>query len=153
MIKFLKILPSQMKKLLLIFISLLLVACGSNNSNNNIVTSVLTGKFLDSAVSNLDYKTQTQSGTTNTKGEFNYRAGEIIIFSIGSLDLRSTKATAIITPLTIAATTNINANEVVNIALLLQSLDKDNNHDNGLQITDAAKTRASIMMVIMMVMA
>lgn len=147
-----------MKKLLLIFISLLLVACGSNNSNNNIVTSVLTGKFLDSAVSNLDYKTQTQSTTTNTKGEFNYRAGEIIIFSIGSLDLRSTEATAIITPLTItpltiAATTNINANEVVNIALLLQSLDKDNNHDNGLQITDAAKTRASIMMVIMMVMA
>ncbi len=131
-----------MKKLLLIFVSLLLVACHNDNHNSSADVSI--GKFLDSAaVIGIGYRTETQSGTTTPKGEFTYRPGEMITFFIGSLEFGPAPATAIITPLTIAKTTDINADinteEVVNIALLLESLDADNDHENGLQIAVTAE--------------
>lgn len=102
------------------------------------LAQALTGVFLDAAVSNLSYSTATLSGTTNASGEFQYRAGEMITFSIGNLVLPAVMGSDIITPLTIANTTSLTDNKVINILRLLQSLDADGNAANGISITAAA---------------
>lgn len=133
-----------MKILTLILSSLFLVACGvsSNNSGDGNPTT-LTGVFLDSPVINVDYRTQTQSGTTNLQGEYQYLADETVTFTIGNLKFPPVKADSTVTPLDMAGTQTITADAVVNMIRLLQSLDKDGNPANGIEITDTAKQAAS----------
>ena len=50
---------------------------------------LLTGVFRDSPVHGLEYQTQTVGGLTGEKGEFRYRSGETVTFSIGGLVLGS----------------------------------------------------------------
>lgn len=146
-------------------LSLLLTACGGssssgkNNNQNNQSSSqkssseasstvssssqaaqsqVLTGVFLDSAVGNIGYRTDTLEGFTSASGEFQYRAGELVTFFIGALEFPQVPGAAIITPLEIANTTDIRNPVVINISRLLQSLDKDGDPTNGLTITNEA---------------
>lgn len=108
-------------------------------------TPLVTGVFLDSAVVNIGYRTVTQSGFTNANGEFNYRAGEVITFFIGKLELPGVVASNIITPMDIANTTNLTDNQLVNILRLLQSLDKDGDPSNGIEITAAAIAAGAVL--------
>lgn len=61
----------------------------------------LTGRFCD--VANLDYRTTTVTGATSitgrtdAKGEFEYRAGEEVTFSIGNYFISKTTAKEVIT--------------------------------------------------------
>ena len=107
----------------------LLSACGGGGGTAADLAattpSVSIGIFVDSPVSGISYNTATQSGKTNSKGEFFYVAGENITFSIGSIQLPAVLANATITPLDIAKTTDINQQVVSNILVLLQSLDED----------------------------
>jgi pectate lyase len=146
-------------------LSLLLMACGGssssgkNNNQNNQYSSqkssseassttssssqaaqaqVLTGVFLDAAVGNIGYRTDTLEGVTSAAGEFQYRAGELVTFFIGALEFPQVPGAAIITPLEIANTTDIRNPVVINISRLLQSLDKDGDPGNGLTITNEA---------------
>ncbi len=137
-----------MKRLVfLAFVGMLLVACGGGNSSTNTNSSsnpsTLTGVLLDSAVINVNYKTQTQSGTTNLQGEYQYLADETVTFSIGSLEFPSVEANSTVTILDIAATRIITADSVVNMIRLLQSLDKNNDPLDGIEITDTAKLAAT----------
>ncbi|WP_144207985.1 DM13 domain-containing protein [Shewanella donghaensis] len=136
---------------------LFLVGCGgsSDDSSNSDITSdtatpstpavpttpatptpesptILTGLFLDSAVSGLNYQTASQQGVTNLAGEFSYLADENITFSIGQTVFPALNADAYITPLSVFNTTDINATEVVNTLRLLQSLDSDRDVTNGI---------------------
>ncbi len=80
----------------------LLVGCGGgSDSDNNTSTSqqVETGVFLDSAVSGLHYETDTLSGETNADGEFHYREGEMVTFSIGNIMFGEAMGQATMTPL------------------------------------------------------
>ncbi|HEX7763276.1 MAG TPA: hypothetical protein VF433_06670, partial [Cellvibrio sp.] len=99
---------------------------------------VVTGVFLDAAVANIGYRTETQEGVTNGQGEFSYRVGELITFFIGALELPSVTAKDIVTPLDMASTETLEDNQVINILRLLQSLDKDGDASNGIEITAAA---------------
>jgi pectate lyase len=99
---------------------------------------VATGIFLDAAVANIGYRTATQEGFTNVNGEFNYRLGELITFYIGGLEFPSVMAAEIITPLDIANVQSLEDNQVINILRLLQSLDKDGDASNGIEITAEA---------------
>lgn len=119
-------------------------AAGGDAGGGETKTSApLVGVFIDSAVANIHYLTATQSGVTNSNGEFNYLAGEMVVFSIGDINLPTTIAQPIITPLDIAGTSDATNTTAVNIAQLLQSLDTDSNPDNGIRLAEAAHTAST----------
>ena len=105
--------------------------------------TVYTGIFLDSAVENLNYSTESSSGSTNELGEFSYQLDEKITFSIGNIEFPQVDVAAIITPLTLFDTQDVNDTSVVNMLRLLQSLDLDGDASNGIEISDAAHELAS----------
>jgi len=119
---------------------------GCNDSDNGDPQATLnTGIFIDSPVANLSYQTETQSGTTNSNGEFTYQDGETITFSIGALEFPVVTAADIITPITLAGSTSVTDQKATNIARLLQSLDQDGNPDNGIAIpTNSANIASSV---------
>ncbi|WP_020558686.1 PKD domain-containing protein [Thiofilum flexile] len=136
-------------------------------------SNVLTGKFIASpqGVSGLSYKTATQSGMTNTAGEFKYLAGESISFKVGGIELGQATAQAQLSPfdlvgiknppITAAETSKVlrqmensttpipDANNLpspfevaTNIAAFLQALDTDSNLSNGISIPTPFTTLA-----------
>lgn len=141
-----------------ITIAALLTACGGGSDSAESVTKVdppvtvtpppvevttYTGRFLDAAVSGLNYQTAAEEGITNTEGEFTYRLNENVTFSIGDIVFPETLADAIVTPLEVFSTTNINNTAVVNMLRLLQTLDQDGDLTNGIAITIQAHTQAA----------
>jgi hypothetical protein len=119
----------------------LLAGCGGDDSDpvSPSIPTKNTGMFVDSAVSNVDYPTETLEGTTNSEGEFEYMTGETVTLSLGNLDFPPVAGIRTITPLTLFGTESLTDPSVINMIRLLQSLDKDGNPDNGITITDAAK--------------
>ena len=125
---------------------LLLISCGGGGGTSEEPGSdpnLLVGQFIDSPVANIGYRTETQSGTTNSLGEFEYIEGESITFYIGDLELPTTLAKPIITPLDLAASDDVYNTTVVNISRLLQSLDQDGAPDNGIAVPSTAAAFAS----------
>jgi hypothetical protein len=121
-----------------------LAACGGGGGGSTGGGSAqLTGVFLDSPVAGINYRTDSISGKTNANGEFTYAAGETVVFSIGNVALPSALASATVTPLNLANTTDPNHQVVSNILVLLQSLDSDGDPSNGIQIPNAAHTAAA----------
>ena len=127
---------------LTILMSLFLTGCGAGSDTTTVDSNELpkTGVFVDSPVGGLHYQTDSLSGTTNTMGEFHFYEGETITFSIGAVDLPSTIANSIISPLDLAAADTLSDPIVVNIVRLLQSLDNDEDPTNGISIEDAIHT-------------
>ncbi|HSP11965.1 MAG TPA: hypothetical protein VLO29_05505 [Salegentibacter sp.] len=133
-----------MKKFSLIILSLFLfISCATDDdivdNNQPADPTAVTGVFLDSEVEGLTYTTPTQSGITNSEGEFKYVEGEEILFSVGNIEIGSAEASEVMTPVTIASTTDatVSSQEVMNIAAFLQTLDSDNDPSNGITIEAA----------------
>ena len=128
------------RSLLASAIALSITACGGSDSNSSgsSTNSAQTGVFLDSAVGGVSYKTETEEGKTNEKGEYKFKQGETVTFSIGSLTLPPVKALGVLTPRDIGS-----ADVATLIAQVLQSLDADNDPTNGITINDAVHTAAS----------
>ena len=136
--------------LVTVFIAFCTISCGGGNSDSSSPESVapvvvvvaqptvFTGIFLDSAVEGLSFTTTTNSGITNTLGEFSYQANENITFSIGDISLPAVAANSVLTPLDVMETDDINHPSVVNVLRLLQSLDEDGLADNGIKIPEVA---------------
>ena len=144
--------------LLVSFFFCLLSACGGGGGDGASTTpspvtppvtpspvgpTVLLGVFLDSPVSGISYKTTTQTGTTDINGQFKYVANEAVTFSVGSVTLPSATASAIVTPMDLAKTSDMSNNAVLNMLVLLQSLDQDGIPGNGIQIPSAAVSAAT----------
>ncbi|WP_246841618.1 pectinesterase family protein [Cellvibrio sp. PSBB023] len=117
----------------------------TSSAQSSSLAPVATGIFLDAAVANIGYRTATQEGFTSVNGEFNYRLGELITFFIGGLELPSVMAAEIITPLEIANAQSLEDNQVINILRLLQSLDKDGDASNGIEITAEAIAAGTVL--------
>lgn len=115
----------------------------SDNSNGGGPGNVLTGVFLDSAVSGISYLTESQSGSTNDDGEFLYLDGETVTFSIGDLTFPVIRVGTVVTPLDMSLTSQINDNIVINASRLLQTLDVDGDTSNGIQISEQAASIAT----------
>ena len=123
---------------------LILSACGGGGSSDSPPANpIQTGVFLDSPVSGLHYETATQFGTTNVSGEFQYLAGESVTFSLGGIILGSSDGSGQVTPLDLVGATSIEDaktrglyNRLANLLVFLQSLDRDHNPDNGIDLTD-----------------
>lgn len=133
-----------MKKISLIILSLfLIISCATDDdivdNKQPVDPTAVTGVFMDSEVEGLTYSTNTQSGTTNAAGEFEYVEGEEIIFSVGNIEIGSAEASDLMTPVTIASTPDatVSSQEVMNIASFLQTLDSDNDPSNGITIEAA----------------
>lgn len=105
----------------------------------------LTGTFVDSAVAGLDYQgSETPAGQTDDQGQFSYREGERITFSIGDLDLGTAPGAEIVTPLSVTqGAADARDREVTNKLILLQTLDADGDLNNGIQITEAIRDEVS----------
>lgn len=134
-----------------IILSSLLAACGGGSSDSGPATpkvvaptpstpvvTTYTGKFIDAAVIGINYKTAEEAGITNADGEFIYRSDEKVTFSIGDIVFPEVLADAVITPLNIFVTTDINNIAVVNALRLLQTLDEDGIPENGITILSEA---------------
>jgi len=126
-------------KALILSSVVLLANCGGGGSDS---PSTLTGVFIDSSVINIGYRTATQNGDTNSRGEFKYLAGETVTFFIGDMEFPPVLAAEVVTPLDMADTDDVAHHMVINIIRLLQSLDKDGDPDNGINITQTAKDNA-----------
>ena len=125
-----------------ISLGILLASCEPQNPDENL-GPILTGVFLDSAVSGLTYSTNSVSGITNRSGEFEYREDEILTFSIGGIVLGEAVGAAILTPVEIVlGATDHTDPAVINILRLLQSLDEDSYPANGITISDTTTSLA-----------
>jgi len=143
-------------QMLLIAIGFCISACGGSDSDvkptipttvdvipptSSVVT--FTGVFLDSFVEGLSFKTDSGSGVTSKNGEFIYQLDEKITFSLGGITFPEVDAKALITPLDLFSTTNVNQQAVVNTLRLLQSLDTDGDAENGITIANSVSTLAA----------
>ncbi|WP_441374431.1 hypothetical protein [Acinetobacter lwoffii] len=127
----------------------LLSACGGSDndsdSNTNPPPSSTTqiGVLTDGPVVGVKYLRTSSSGQsfedfTNDKGEFEYGEGDTVRFFIGDVQLgEAIEAKARITPLDLAESENARTNLMV----LLQSLDANGEHSDGIQIS--AQTQAA----------
>lgn len=134
------------KRLLLISSLLSIASCGggsgSSGDNNPTNQTVLEGVFIDSPVMGLAYSTVTQSGVTDSNGTFRYLAGETVSFSLGGIEFGSAIGADEITPLNLVDANNIEEatssqrQRITNMLVLLQSLDADQNPDNGIDLAN-----------------
>jgi hypothetical protein len=112
-----------------------------NPNPNTSTKTVLSGRFIDSAVEGVRFETPTQSGLTDVFGIFKYIGGETVSFSIGDILLGTSTGRTRLTPMDLVPG-DLNNPQVVNILRFVQSLDEDNNPDNGIRIPDAVSIRA-----------
>ncbi|MEO5369089.1 MAG: Ig-like domain-containing protein [Magnetococcus sp. DMHC-1] len=102
---------------------------------------LLQGTFLDGFVGGIHFQTATQSGTTDAAGHFYFRPGETVQLSLGNIVLGTAPGSAILTPLDIVPSADFA--KITSILQLLQSLDGDNNPDNGILIPEAVGQAAT----------
>ncbi len=118
----------------LLVLLVLLAACGDR--------AVKRGILYDSAVSNLNYQTDSFSGFTDDAGQFQYRPHEAVTFSLGAIQLGKRKGDNVITLLQLTDSDSVTDVVVTNMARLLQSLDDDLDSSNGIQIPALAHQSA-----------
>lgn len=124
-------------------LAITLGACGGDSSSSSVALPASksdTGVFSDSPVAGIHYKTASRSGYTNALGEYRFKPGETVTFSIGGTSLPPVPATGRVTPADMAIEGQ--PDTVTNILRLLQTLDDDNDPDNG--ITISAATHATL---------
>ncbi|MEZ4524690.1 MAG: hypothetical protein R2941_02060 [Desulfobacterales bacterium] len=123
------------------FVTVLFAGCGGGGDSEPVVSE---GRFVDSPVAGLEYKTESRSGITDSDGKFSYLDGEMISFTIGDIYLGKTLAKPVITPLDLVdgAADETDAS-VTNICRFLQTLDDDGNPDNGIVINESVRRGAS----------
>ena len=124
--------------ILIVAVTIGLIGCGGGGgdgggSNSALVSGVQEGVFVDSPVQGLHYETNTQSGTTDANGKFFYKEGETVTFSMGDLVLGEAMAASVMTPIDMVPdATDETHPTVTNMIRFMQTLDEDNNLDNGI---------------------
>jgi hypothetical protein len=123
----------------------LLSACGGSSGGGttapSIPASALTGILSDAAIAGVRYTATPSgySGITNASGHFRYEEGDTIRFDIAGMTIDH-PATSRVTPATIVDVLfpTLNDSErnqaMVNLLILLQSLDADGNLTNGISV-------------------
>lgn len=140
----------QNRLTILLLLSGALLGCGGGSDGG--ASDVQTGIFIDSAVTGLHFETPTQSGLTNSAGEFSYKEGETVTFSIGGITLGTATGADQVSPFDLFDLTppqtqvelvkvlrNVveadDFDRVLNIVVFLTSLDNDGNPENGIDLT------------------
>jgi len=119
----------------------LLVGCSSLSSVISGKPAVLKGVFVDGPVGGIQYATPTQKGITKADGVFEYLEGETVTFSLGGLVLGAAAGKAVVSPMDIVPEAKgVSDQRVVNICVLLQTLDQDGDPANGILITEKTQS-------------
>lgn len=138
-----------------LFLAATLTACGSGGGDGGSPAPVTPppappastaqqGVFIDAAVQGLGFTSRTFTGRTDANGRFDYRTGERVTFSLGRTPFGSVPGSDVVTPLTLAGTSDETDQRVTNIARLLQSLDADGNPENGIVLDQAVQDAADL---------
>ena len=98
-----------------------------------------TGRFAG-PVAGLRFETPTRSGVTDPDGRFEYRDGEVVTFSVGSVLVGAARGAERLTVADIVARVGGDRDKLAdpgltNIARFLQTLDQDGNLDDGITLT------------------
>ena len=144
--------------LAVVLLSSFLIGCGGGNgsgSSANISIENISGETISTgvlsdagAVSGIEYRTASQSGSTDSNGTFSYVSGETITFSIGNIvvgqavaapNLSTFNLVGISPPLSGFGIPNktpqsLSFQQAINISVFLQTLDEDANPTNGISI-------------------
>lgn len=127
-----------------IFLVALMIGCSSLNSMVSDTPSALKGVFMDGPVGGIGYATSTLKGVTGADGVFQYGPGETVTFSVGSLVLGSAAGKPVVTPLDLFPDAKGASDQrVVNVCVLLQTLDQDGNAENGILIAEKSASFVS----------
>ncbi len=117
-------------------------ACGlsAQTATREVRTGVLAGPIIG-----IKYETASGSGMTNEKGEFKYRAGETVTFSVGGIVLGSTRANQRVNLAQLVDRVRGNIDKlrdpiITNMARFVQTLDQDGDIENGVTIAPQAHT-------------
>lgn len=131
-------------RLALLSLPLILSGCGGGGDDSDTSTptsSTLTGAFIDAPVAGLSYSSSSGlSGSTDASGQFSYRSGDTVSFSLGGIEIGSAIAAAVLTPRKLPNLTDTGA---TNLARFLLTLDSDQNPSNGIQISAAVISAAA----------
>lgn len=108
------------------------IACSSSDGPPAAPTTLTGVVYLQGPVGGLGYETETQSGTTDAQGRFNYRPGESMMLFIGDQPLSDE-------PFEAGALITMEEEEIEewapsNLLVLLELLDEDGDLRNGVQI-------------------
>ena len=107
----------------------------TQDSGDTSESPLLTGVFVDSAVQGLIYQTESQTGTTNLAGEFNYLANETVEFFVGDISIGMGVTGEVLSPADLVAEgEDFDLNHQRNLIRFLQTLDVDNDPFNGIEI-------------------
>jgi len=135
---------SQFILIALLFMALYSCSGGSSDTDNgglNATDGIFKGVFNDSLVEGLTYTINSVSKVTNKSGEFEYKTGDVIAFSIGNVFIGEATAKSIVTPLDLGY--GIDSHELSNLLRLLQTLDEDSDPSNGISLNNDALNLAS----------
>ena len=120
-----------------IFMVALIIGCSSLCSSVSSAPAALKGVFMDGPVGGISYATATLKGVTGADGIFEYNPGETVAFSVGGLALGSASGKPVVTPLDLFPDAKDASDQrVVNICVLLQTLDQDGNAENSILIAE-----------------
>ncbi|MDR4516252.1 MAG: adhesin [Nitrosomonas sp.] len=114
---------------------------GSTGGEASTVTRVMptgaaTGVLMNSPVSGVSYNASSgKKGITNDNGHFDFNYGDTVEFKLGGLTLGKVKGMPVVTPIDLAEGDD---NKLLNLLVLLQSLDSDGDASNGITITEEA---------------
>lgn len=126
---------------ILLSIATLITSCGSDSSPSagGSSSSAVSMKFFDSLVSGLKYKTQAGDEGLTSSGTLSCIPNELVEFYIGDFRLGSGVSCGekTVLPTDLFASSTITSTEVINVGVLLQSLDDDGNPNNGINIPSA----------------
>jgi len=138
-----------MKKLLILStitsIVLFTLGCGGSGGSPDTAASQNDEKaqFLDSAVKGLSYSTQSTSGVTDENGYFKYKSTDkSVVFKIGEMKIGEINIADIKNKVVLPSDllglerTNTTDENLVKIIQFLQSLDRDQNPNNGIEIDE-----------------
>lgn len=104
--------------------------------------ATLRGVFFDFPVQGLRYEASPSGlyGLTETDGGFHYRDGDRLTFRLGDLVLGTTAGKSWLTPqdLVPAAKGDVHVPRLNNIGMLIQSLDRNGNIEDGIELTSVA---------------
>ncbi len=126
-------------------IVVLVIFClaGCDGSSTASIPEQSEGIFIDSPVEGLTYSTPSFNGVTDDEGVFLFSPGETVTFSLGDIVLGAAVGSAQLSPLDLAETDDELDPYVVNIVRFLQTLDEDQDPENGIEISENVSEQAA----------
>ncbi len=115
-----------------------LSACSMAPANTERTGALVGGTGpLPGAIVGMHYRAGDLSGYTDEQGRFRYRDGDTVVFSVGDLEFQPVKGAKLVSPFQLANGSGCAAGDaLVHVLQILQSVDKDANLDNGIQLPE-----------------